>query len=106
VVDRLLASPHFGERMAIPWLDLARHSDTAGYHNDSLRTTWMYRDWVVKSFNANKPFDHSPSSNSREICCPIPRREQDRQWFMRNVMTSDEGGLSMPSISISTSSIA
>ena len=42
-VDRLLKSPHFGERMAVPWLDLARHSDTGGYHNDSFRTTWMWR---------------------------------------------------------------
>ncbi|NBU11594.1 MAG: DUF1549 domain-containing protein, partial [Proteobacteria bacterium] len=57
VVDRLLASPHFGERVAVPWLDLARHSDTAGYHNDSLREVWLWRDWVVKAFNDNKPFD-------------------------------------------------
>jgi len=49
LVDRLLASPHFGERMATPWLDLARHSDTAGYHNDSLRQTWLWRDGGSKS---------------------------------------------------------
>jgi hypothetical protein len=56
VVDRLLASPHFGERLAVPWLDLARYGDTSGYHNDSLRDMWLWREWVIKSFNANKPF--------------------------------------------------
>ncbi|HBJ34658.1 MAG TPA: chromosome segregation protein, partial [Planctomycetaceae bacterium] len=57
VVDRLLASQHFGERLAIPWLDLARYGDTSGYHNDSLRDMWLWRQWVIESFNANMPFD-------------------------------------------------
>ena len=47
VVDRLLASPHFGERLALPWLDLARYGDTSGYHNDSLRDMWLWREWVI-----------------------------------------------------------
>jgi hypothetical protein len=57
VVDRLLASPRFGERMAMPWLDDARYADTNGYQNDFARTMWPWRDWVIRAFNANKPFD-------------------------------------------------
>jgi len=56
-VDRLLASPRFGERMAIDWLDLARYADTFGYQSDVDRPVWPWRDWVVKSFNKNMPFD-------------------------------------------------
>lgn len=94
VVDRLLASPHFGERFAVPWLDLARHSDTAGYHNDSLRTTWMWRDWVVKSFNDNKPFDQFTIEQIAGDLMPGATIENKlASGFMRNVMTSDEGGI-------------
>lgn len=57
VVDRLLANPHFGERIAIDWLDAARYSDSYGYQSDLLMPTWPYRDWVVKAFNANMPYD-------------------------------------------------
>ena len=56
-VDRLLASPHYGERMAVPWLDLARYADSTGYHIDSLRYMSHYRDWVIDAFNQNMPFD-------------------------------------------------
>ncbi len=56
-VDKLLASPHFGEQMAMGWLDLARYSDTHGYHIDSLRDMWHWRDWVIQSFNQNMPYD-------------------------------------------------
>ena len=94
VVDRLLASPHFGERFAVPWLDLARHSDTAGYHNDSLRTTWMWRDWVVKSFNDNKPFDQFTIEQIAGDLLPNATIDNKlASGFMRNVMTSDEGGI-------------
>ncbi len=57
VVDRLLASPHYGERMALPWLDAARYSDTNGYQADRTRTSWIWRDWVVRAMNENMPFD-------------------------------------------------
>ncbi|HEY0550880.1 MAG TPA: DUF1549 domain-containing protein, partial [Verrucomicrobiae bacterium] len=57
VVDRLLASPRFGERMASEWLDLARFADTHGYQMDRFRPVWPYRDWVIKAFNQNLPFD-------------------------------------------------
>ena len=94
VVDRLLASPHFGERMAVPWLDLARHSDTAGYHNDSLRTTWLWRDWVVQSFNDDKPFDRFTVEQIAGDLLPHATTENKiASGFMRNVMTSDEGGI-------------
>ena len=57
VVDRLLASPHYGERWARPWLDLARYADSNGYEKDALRTMWKYRDWVIKALNDDLPFD-------------------------------------------------
>jgi hypothetical protein len=55
VVDQLLASPHYGERMAMPWLDLARYSDTHGYHIDCDGDLWAWRDWVIRAFKVNKP---------------------------------------------------
>ena len=57
LVDRLLASPRFGERMAVDWLDVARYADTYGYQADVYRATWPWRDWVVKAFNTNLAFD-------------------------------------------------
>lgn len=56
-VDRLFASPHYGERQAIEWLDAARYADTHGFNNDSSRTMWRWRDWVIDAFNANLPYD-------------------------------------------------
>src|SRR3989454_10801629 len=56
-VDQLLKSPHYGERMAMPWLDLARYADTHGFHIDSLREMWHWRDWVINAFNRDMPFD-------------------------------------------------
>ena len=58
VVDRLLASSRYGERMAFKWLDAARYADTNGYQVDGNREAWRWRDWVIEAFNANKPFDH------------------------------------------------
>lgn len=57
LVDRLLASPHFGERMAVDWLDIARYADSYGFQVDREREVWPWRDWVIKSFNENLPFD-------------------------------------------------
>ena len=57
VVDRLLASPRYGERMAVRWLDAARYADTNGYQFDGERNMWRWRDWVIDSFNRNQPFD-------------------------------------------------
>ena len=55
LVDRLLASPRFGERMAIEWLDVSRYADTHGYHEDYHRDMWPWRDWVIRSLNDNMP---------------------------------------------------
>ena len=57
LVEKLLASPHYGERMAVCWLDLVRYADTVGYHSDNPINVSPYRDYVIQSFNANKPFD-------------------------------------------------
>ena len=56
-MDRLLASPHYGERMALAWLDLARYADTHGYHIDSQRDMWRWREWVIDAYNQNMPYD-------------------------------------------------
>ena len=57
VVDRLLASPAYGERMATEWMDLSRYADSHGYHADGIRTMWPWRDWVIDAFNENMPYD-------------------------------------------------
>lgn len=94
VVDRLLASQHFGERLAIPWLDLARYGDTSGYHNDSLRDMWLWRQWVIASFNANMPFDQFTIEQLAGDMIPDATiQQQIASGFHRNLMTSDEGGL-------------
>ncbi len=94
VVDRLLASPHFGERLALPWLDLARYGDTSGYHNDSLRDMWLWREGVIKAFNANQPFDQFTVEQLAGDMLPNASvAQQIASGFHRNVMTSDEGGI-------------
>ena len=57
LVERILSNPHYGERMAQGWLDVVRFADTIGYHSDTPRNVWPYRDWVINAFNSNKPFD-------------------------------------------------
>jgi hypothetical protein len=57
VVDRLLASPRYGEKMANAWMDMARYADSNGFQNDHERYQWRWRDWVIEAFNANMPFD-------------------------------------------------
>ena len=57
MVERMLSSKHYGERMAQDWLDLSRYGDTNGYHADSHRDMWLYRDYVINAFNSNKPYD-------------------------------------------------
>ncbi|HEY0550002.1 MAG TPA: DUF1553 domain-containing protein [Verrucomicrobiae bacterium] len=94
VVDRLLASPHFGERMALAWLDQARYADTSGYHFDGFRQMYMWRDWVIKSFNENKPFDQFTIEQIAGDLLPNATIEQKiATGFHRNVMTTDEGGV-------------
>ena len=76
VVDRLLASPHYGERMAMQWLDLARYADTHGYHIDSHREMWHWRDWVMDAFNRNMPFDEFTIEQLAGDLLPHPTIEQ------------------------------
>jgi hypothetical protein len=93
VVDRLLASPHYGERMALPWLDLARYADTHGYHIDSHREMWPWRDWVIRAFNENMPYDKFVEWQLAGDLLPNPTREQlIATGFNRNHMINYEGG--------------
>jgi len=57
VVDQLIASPEYGEHMAVHWLDVARYADSYGYQDDNIRTQWPWRDWVIHAFNENLPYD-------------------------------------------------
>ncbi|MFN0067458.1 MAG: PSD1 and planctomycete cytochrome C domain-containing protein [Limisphaerales bacterium] len=92
-VDRLLASPHYGERMAQFWLDLARYGETQGYHHDRHRDLWRWRDWVIKAFNDNVPFDTFTTEQLAGDLLPNPTRDQlVATGFHRNEMTTSEGG--------------
>ena len=92
-VDVLLASPHYGERMAMPWLDAARYADTHGYHIDSLRGMWHWRDWVIKAFNRNMPFDQFTIEQLAGDLLPDATQEQKiASGFNRNHMINFEGG--------------
>lgn len=93
VVNRLLKSKHYGERMAMWWLDLARYSDTDGFQGDATRTNWPWRDWVVQSFNENKPFDQFTIEQFAGDLFPNATLEQKlATCFHRNHMTNGEGG--------------
>ena len=93
VVDRLLASPHFGERWASMWLDLARYGDSQGYQKDPRRIIWAYRDWVVDAFNRDLPFDEFTIEQLAGDLLPEPTKDQlIATAFHRNTMSNDEGG--------------
>jgi len=93
VVDRLLESPHYGERMAATWLDAARYADTNGYQNDFNRSMWLWRDWVVDSFNSNMPFDQFVVEQLAGDLLPEPSDAQLlATGFNRNNRTVTEGG--------------
>ncbi len=93
VVDSLLESEHYGERMAIEWLDLARYADTQGYHIDNLREMWPWRDWVIRSFNDNKPFDQFTIEQIAGDLLPNSTLDQKiATGFSRNHMINAEGG--------------
>lgn len=95
VVDRLLAKESFGEHWARWWLDQARYADSAGYADDPARTIWAYRDYVIRSFNANKPFDQFTIEQLAGDLLPNPSEEQViATAFHRNTMTNNEGGTS------------
>jgi hypothetical protein len=92
-VNQLLRSPHYGERMALQWLDLARYADTHGYHIDSHRDMWRWRDWVINAFNRNMPFDQFTIEQLAGDLLPDSTVEQKiASGFNRNHMINFEGG--------------
>ena len=94
VVDRLLRSPRYGERMAIDWLDAARYADTSGYQNDGPREMWRWRDWVIGAFNSNLPFDHFTIEQLAGDLLPNATLSQHiATGFNRNHRGNAEGGI-------------
>jgi hypothetical protein len=92
-VDRLLASPHYGERMALVWLDLVRYGDTGGYHSDNHRDVYLFRDYVLRAFNANRPFDAFTAEQLAGDLLPGAGAEQKiASGYNRLLMTTEEGG--------------
>jgi hypothetical protein len=94
VVDRLLASPRYGERMAARWLDAARYADTNGYQSDNERSMWRWRDWVIDAFNRNMPFDRFTVEQLAGDLLPGPTLDQRiATGFNRNHRGNAEGGI-------------
>jgi len=92
-VDRLLASPAYGERWAAVWLDLARYADSKGYEKDGLRDMWRYRDWVIDAFNRDLPYNLFLTDQLAGDLLPDATEEQIiATAFHRNTQTNDEGG--------------
>ncbi|PYV39748.1 MAG: hypothetical protein DMG06_22280, partial [Acidobacteria bacterium] len=94
LVDRLLASPYYGERWARPWLDLARYADTHGYEKDDRRTAWKFRDWVIQALNQNMSFKEFTIEQIAGDMLPNSTLEQKvATGFHRNTMLNQEGGV-------------
>jgi len=93
LVDRLLASPHYGERMALSWLDAARYADSNGFQQDGDTWQWMWRDWVVRALNADMPFDRFSTEQLAGDLLPDATTEQKiATGFNRNHLLNGEGG--------------
>ncbi len=93
LVERLLSSKHFGERMALPWLDAARYADSNGFQQDGDTFQWIWRDWVVKALNADMPFDRFSIEQLAGDLLPNPTNEQlIATGFNRNHLVNGEGG--------------
>ena len=93
VVDRLLASPHYGERMSLPWLDAARYADSNGFQQDGDTFQWVWRDWVVKAMNSNMPFSQFTVEQLAGDLLPNSTQEQKiATAFNRNHLVNGEGG--------------
>ena len=93
-VDRLLGSPHYGERWGRRWMDLARYADTNGYEKDRNRTIWPWRDWVIRALNADMPFDQFTVEQLAGDLLPQSSNDQRiATGFHRNTMLNEEGGI-------------
>ena len=94
VVNRLLESPRYGERMAVEWLDAARYADTSGYQTDAGRSMWRWRDWVIDAYNANMPFDQFTINQIAGDMLPDASLDQRiATGFNRNHSQNGEGGI-------------
>lgn len=94
VIDRLLASPRYGERMALDWLDAARYADTHGFNNDTTRYMWRWRDWAINAFNQGLPFDRFITEQLAGDLLPDPTLDQRiATGFNRNHVINSEGGI-------------
>lgn len=94
IVDDLLASPQYGEKMAVHWLDVARYADSHGYQDDGLRTMWPWRDWVIHAFNENYPYDKFITWQLAGDLLPNPTKEMMlATGFNRNHKITQEGGV-------------
>lgn len=94
LVTRLMSSPHYGERMAMEWLDAARYADTSGYQTDGERHMWRWREWVIEAFNSNKPFDQFTIEQLAGDLLPQPTLSQKiATGFNRNHRANSEGGI-------------
>lgn len=93
LVDRLLASPRYGEQMAVGWLDAARYADTDGYQNDRIRYMWAYRDWLIDALNSGMPFDQfTVEQLAGDMLPEATLRQQIATGFCRNHRINSEGG--------------
>ncbi len=93
-VDRLLASPHYGERWGRHWLDAARYADSDGYEKDKIRSAWFYRDWVIQALNKDLPYDKFIIEQIAGDLLPNATQEQRvATGFLRNSMINEEGGV-------------
>jgi len=93
-VDRLLASPHYGERWARHWLDAARYADSDGFEKDKPRETWFYRDWVIQAFNRDLPYNEFVIEQIAGDLLPNATQDQIvATGFLRNSMINEEGGV-------------
>ncbi|MBD0261039.1 MAG: DUF1549 domain-containing protein, partial [Cytophagales bacterium] len=93
-VDRLLASPHYGERMAVEWLDVARYADSHGYQDDGMRNSWPWREWVIRAYNQNLPYDQFITWQLAGDLLPNPTKDQLLATsFNRNHSQTQEGGV-------------
>ena len=94
LIDRLFQSPHYGERMAMQWLDYARYADSHGFQTDSSRSQWPWRDWVIKAFNTNLPFDQFTIQQlAGDLLPQAPREAVVATGFNRNHRLNGEGGI-------------